>query len=147
MAKQNVIRMGDYHFSGKTMREARAKAEAFATEALSGTYTPSVSVWKGVTMIVWRDPQAFNYRLLGGPFSLDSACVHRGFTSWEDAQCSAAFHAAQSTWTVDGGDDVHEWAESRAGDHESWCAWQRRYCGALQAGKTHEEARSAANQG
>ncbi len=50
---------------GKTVKEAKENAIRNSETAASGYYTPQSLTWKGVTVVVFREPLCWNYFLVG----------------------------------------------------------------------------------
>lgn len=140
--------------SGPTVREAKQDAARKLTALVNDLRrtSPLIILIEGHAALVWRDANGWTYRLItdengalrdGPQYGSSSSADDR-----EATERSVRRHLAMNAWTHDKDD---AWLAAIPGLTEAdrrqigdWCAWQRRYKVARDAGKTDAEARDIA---
>jgi hypothetical protein len=158
MAKQVSIVFHGVRGYGANKTLARLDAQSRIEKMAAGWYTPTVYQWRGMTLVVYRQPDGWHYTIArqqvncaaGQPERL---CYQSGYDTKEEAEAAGLLHLAQNGWVPDDGTDLLEPVQNpvvpraRAAQLRQWQKWQLLVRQALSHGLTEEAARGCADRG
>ena len=145
MAKSHFYTLGGTDFEGRTKTEAKDAAMDAAAKAFTGEYTPRVLIYRGHTLIVYRAPAGWLYRIIepeqvDGTMTNAYAWYSGGPETLEEALKRGIEHLVQQTWQHHDGISVPHFVkddESRS-ELSAWQKFQLRFKYFREQGHDHD---------
>lgn len=134
--------------AGPNVKAARADATRKIAQALSGSYVPWVCVFGSLCVVLYRDPNGWNHRLLNTetPFIglASGGTSYAEGTTFEEAREAACAHMAQCIGRLP--DELRPMlSQERQVKLEQYFGWQARYAAARRRMANDEDARAFAS--
>lgn len=151
MSKQVTIQYFGMEGTGRTLTEAKQDAGRRIEKAVTGSYLPFVQSYRGQSVLVWRELERWQFRLLT---DYETGAVRDGFVygcgagqdTFDDVVKAAKYALAQTTWQPEDGDFPPDFLKSEdiRREFKSWAAWQLRYRAHRANGMSDVDAHRAA---